>query len=247
MQKISINGHKLSFPKEYIVEIFGPNEHNFKDRYIFELPYNAGSKFYYDIISNIISNMYSDIEDKDLEWVIKFIHIHTTINDSCKLKIIERFIKIEKDYDVEIKAIIETIIHHECTEKLDIHRFTYTSKDGYEQQYSLYKSSFGKSIRSIKHDDFELSTDEDAIIYILQKNLLILNFKFVHVIVMLELLYIFRNIERIFDVNVITAECDHRDLINMYPQDHPVVKAFIKFSNKNTKSSEIIAFYKSLK
>jgi hypothetical protein len=246
MQKISINGHKLSFPKEYVVEIFGPNEHNFKDRYIFELPYNAGSKFYYDIISNIINGQSSKIEDCDLEWVIKFIHIHTTVSINSKLRVIERFVKITKIYDAEIKAIINTIVNQEINGSMDKYKFTYTSKDGHEQQYTLYKTNLGNSNRDIKYDDFKIITDEDSIIYMLHKNLTILSFTFDHIIVMLEILYIFRNATSIYDGNVISTECDHRDLINMYPQDHPVVKAFLKFSNRSTKSSEIIAFYKSL-
>lgn len=243
MQAVSINGYEMFIPKEYVDEIFGTNEHNFEDRYKFVLSYDAPEKFYYDVINYAIYNI--DVKDKDLDWIIRFVHIHTNVNNARKFVLCKRYIKLANNIDDEMKHIIELIISKDAVNLQEQTSFTYIDMDGNSSTYTIVLGRPNNKI--ITYSDFTLCTDEFIIKQILQKNTSNSYSHIMYVLAMLEFVYMFRKSQ--LHLRAVLFRCiSEIDFIKLYPEDHPAIKAAKKFMNRSDETTvhEVTEFYKTL-
>jgi hypothetical protein len=257
MTSIIINEHDIEMESNDINRIFGTNEHNFADRYDFTIDGKMSESNCEILIECLIKNSFVELQDKLLSRVISFIHIHTNTDLDTKMHLVKRLAKYMKYNNIELNEETRLIIDHiinEISENInDKDKFTYYTENG------SIRKIFGIMELSklvVNYSDFVLCTSESTIIDNLQTMFLGTPTEFLDVLATLEFIFIYlKKINGVIinDFGNVTcldgaSDIPNSELIDLYPKDHPVIKAFKKFNNNglHTTPVQIMNFYSSL-
>lgn len=254
MQNISINGNKLTIPTKYALSIFGSNDYNIEDRYDFVMPNEQQyeSLFYFDFVNKLIADNLKGINDIDLLWSIKFIHKNTKLSNPTKISMIDRYLSmVDPVIDDELRLIYEVVTNQEYNDDMEPSIFIYNSSNNIKQTCFMKKCNIlpraGNNSIEISYNDFTLCTNENTILLVIQRNTNIKYEQFINILCLFELLYLFRDSE--FKSNEITTgKILDKNLIKLYPNNHPAVMAYKQFMIGIPKltTTQIIGYYRSL-